>query len=476
MEILKAYKYKLKTNKKTKDLLNVQANNARFLWNYFLAMNKRRSEQNRYTVYGSKTKHTKPIPELLGKYGEDNEFQFFYHKKPRYDISKMAKVGSKKGQTILKPKYEAGILFYPEMDKVERFLRKTNEYSFLRDSHSQIVQQKLKDLERAMSDCFKGLRDFPRFKKKGQAVGFRYPQGVTFKNGGVYLPKITGRKKTTGFHNSFKNVKFEGRKCKIKEDGVWIEAAVENVTITKDGEDFFMSVQIAYEKNIKSKIGTIVGIDLGTKDIITTSDGHKLEAKNFLRKSEHKIAKLNRKLSVKQGAKKGEKQSNNYKKVNQMLTKEYRKIRNRRKDFLHKLTTKLSKNHALLVCEDLNVKHMSKSAKGTIEQPGRKVKSKSGLNKSILDQGWYELVRQLEYKTTWYGSTLKKVDPRFTSQKCNSCGFVSKANRKKKTFLCLKCSHKDDSDINAAKNIRAAGLEILASSSKKMTSPMTSSG
>lgn len=114
------------------------------------------------------------------------------------------------------------------------------------------------------------------------------------------------------------------------------------------------------------------------------------------------------------------------------------------------------------VNEDLQIKNMSASTKGSVEAPGRNVKQKAGLNRSILDQGWGELSRQLEYKLNWLGGQLVKVPPQYTSQACNECGHVSKENRKGTKFPCLACGHDAHADVNAAKNILAAGLAVIA--------------
>jgi len=117
----------------------------------------------------------------------------------------------------------------------------------------------------------------------------------------------------------------------------------------------------------------------------------------------------------------------------------------------------------MIVVEDLKIANMSRSARGTIENPGKQVKAKSGLNKSILDQGWGEFKRQLNYKLEWQGGTFVKVNPRYTSQRCSDCGFVSKDNRlSQSVFRCINCSHAEHADTNAAKNILAAGHAVIA--------------
>ena len=130
------------------------------------------------------------------------------------------------------------------------------------------------------------------------------------------------------------------------------------------------------------------------------------------------------------------------------------RIANIRNDLLHKASATISKNHAIVVMEDLRITNMTKSAKGTIEQPGRNVRAKAGLNRRILDQGWGEFRRQLGYKLTWNCGTLLLVDPRNTSRKCSTCGHVSAENRRTQaTFVCVTCGHACNADTNAAKNI-----------------------
>ncbi len=122
-----------------------------------------------------------------------------------------------------------------------------------------------------------------------------------------------------------------------------------------------------------------------------------------------------------------------------------------------------SKNHALVVIEDLKVRNMSRSASGTVEAPGKCVRAKSSLNKSILDQGWYEFRRQLAYKLAWLGGTLLAIPPQYTSQKCSRCGCVDKKNRPSQARCkCTACGFECNADYNAALNILAAGHAVSA--------------
>jgi putative transposase len=155
--------------------------------------------------------------------------------------------------------------------------------------------------------------------------------------------------------------------------------------------------------------------------------------------------------------------SANWKKQKQRMIKIHERITNARHDFLHKASTNISKNHAMIIIEDLKVKNMSRSAKGTTEQPGKNVKAKSGLNKAILDQGWGMFVEMLKYKQAWAGGDVLKVDAKHTSQTCPCCGHVSKENRKIQAhFECMACRFKAHADWVGALNILERGHRLLA--------------
>ena len=155
--------------------------------------------------------------------------------------------------------------------------------------------------------------------------------------------------------------------------------------------------------------------------------------------------------------------SSNWKKAKARVQKVHSQIANARRDFLHKASTAISQNHALVCVEDLQVKNMSSSCKGSIERPGRRVRQKAGLNRAILDQGWSEFRRQLEYKMAWAGGVLLAVPAHFTSQTCPHCGHVSQENRRTQAaFLCQACGHGDHADVVGAINVLERGLRLSA--------------
>jgi len=310
---------------------------------------------------------------------------------------------------------------------------------WLKESPSQPLQQTLKDLERAYKNFFAKRADFPRFKKKGQSDSFRYPQGCKLDqaNSRLFLPKLGWMR----YHNS--------------RD---VLGAVKNVTISCVAGKWYASIQT--EREVEQPVHpstSIVGLDAGITLFATLSDGSMFEPVNAFRKNAAKLAKYQRSLSRKQ------KFSHNWKKQKQKITRLHQQIAHTRNDFLHKTSNIISKNHAMVVIEDLKVTHMSKSASGTIEAPGQSVKAKSGLNKSILDQGWGEFRRQLEYKQAWLGGCVLAIHPRNTSQTCPTCNYVSAENRKTQSkFECVKCGYAENADLNAAINILRAGHAQLA--------------
>ena len=202
---------------------------------------------------------------------------------------------------------------------------------------------------------------------------------------------------------------------------------------------------------------TAIGIDLGISKLITTSNSEVIKPKNSFKANQIKLAALQRQLSRKVLF------SQNWKKQNSKIQKLHHHIANIRHDYLHKITTTISKNHAMIACEDLKVANMSKSASGSVEKKGKNVKAKSGLNKSILDQGWGMMVNMLEYKQQWQGGLLIKVKPRYTSQTCFNCQHIAKENRQSQSkFECVKCMYVANADVNAARNILAAGHAVLS--------------
>ncbi|WP_367401234.1 RNA-guided endonuclease InsQ/TnpB family protein [Gallibacterium salpingitidis] len=311
------------------------------------------------------------------------------------------------------------------------------DFSFLKECHSQVLQQSLKDLESAYRNFFSKRSNFPKFKKKGVKDSFRYPQGckIEQENDRLYLPKIGWVR----YRNSRK-----------------ILGDIKNVTVSKKCGRFFVSIQTEFEQKIPQHQGSEIGIDMGVARFATLSNGEFFEPLNAFKTYKGKLAKLQRQLKNKV------KFSQNWQKLKAKIAKLHHKIANYRKDFLHQTSSKISKNHAMIYIEDLQVSNMSKSAKGTAETPGKNVAAKSGLNQAILDQSWFEFRRQLDYKTQWQGGFLVAVPPQNTSRTCPCCGHVAKENRQTQAnFECVECGYTENADVVGALNVLGRGRAIV---------------
>ena len=300
---------------------------------------------------------------------------------------------------------------YAALCKLLTGWRHASETLWLAEAPTHPLQQALKDLERAWANFFAGRTKLPRFKKRGRGDGFRYP---------------------------------DAKQIRLDESRE-IQGTVKNVTVSASCGKWFISIQT--ERDVPEPVHprgeeTAVGIDMGIARFATFSDSSFLAPLACFKRHEEALRKAQQHLKVQ---------------------RIHARIANVRRDFLHKATSIISKNHALVFVEDLQVKNMSRSAKGTKANPGRQVKVKSGLNKAILDQGWFEFRRQLQYKLEWLGGKLFAVPPQYTSQTCPECGHINKENRKTQaSFVCVQCGFQENADVVGAMNVLRAGLARIA--------------
>lgn len=201
--------------------------------------------------------------------------------------------------------------------------------------------------------------------------------------------------------------------------------------------------------------GTAVGVDVGVKNFVAMSDGTLLPPAMDFDREHAKLARLQRVLSRMQGPVKGQrKASNNWKKQSALVNRQSHKIASKRRDYIERHTAKLARNFQIVAIEDLELKNMTRSAKGTADDPGKNVAAKSGLNRAILQGGLGLFRTRLEAKVAARKGEVRAVNPAHTSQTCNACGHVAKANRPEQAeFKCVACGHEDHADLNAAKNI-----------------------
>jgi putative transposase len=348
-----------------------------------------------------------------------------------------------KALALQKENHEAGNPFisYVAMAKQLTSWRHSKETPWLKEAPCHPLQHALKDLDRAYKNFFAKQADFPRFKRKGDAASFRYPDPAQIKldqaNSRIFLPKL-------GW------IRYRKSRETLGE--------IRNVTVSRSGKKWFISIQTEREDSSQNQTATsAVGIDVGITRFATLSDGTYISPLNSFKKHQQRLRRYQRRMSRKV------KFSNNWKKAKAKLQKIHTGIANARKDFLHKITTTISKNHALVCVEDLQIKKMSKTAAGTKEQPGKRVSQKSRLNRGILDQGWGLFRSQLEYKLQWNGGLLLAVDPQNTSRTCPDCHHVSEYSRKTQSqFECVNCRYKENADTVGALNILERGYRLLA--------------
>ncbi len=305
-------------------------------------------------------------------------------------------------------------------------------------------QQVLRRLDEAFRRLFAKTGGFPSFKRRGAEPGIRFPDPKQFAidstNGRIKLPKLGWIR------------------LRMSQP---VAGEPRNVSITREGAKWFASIQVETRETVEALgIAPTLGIDLGLAQFAAMSDGQTIAPLKALAKQQVRLKRYQRAVSRK---KKG---SANRRKAVARLVNLHRRIAHQRCDWLHKLTTGLADQHPVIALEDLRIKNLSASAKGTVEAPGKNVRQKAGLNRGILDAAWGEFARQLDYKLEWRGGRVVLVNPAYTSRTCLICGHESPENRKTQSvFSCVVCGHMENADVHAAKNILAAGHAVWSSES-----------
>jgi putative transposase len=324
------------------------------------------------------------------------------------------------------------------------------EFAFLRECPAHVLQQALRDLDDAFKRFFSGQNAYPTHRLRGERDSFRFPDADT-KQIGVHDPARCGQVRLPKL--GWVSV----RNCWPRLGGRLFEGALKNVTVSRCADGWYASFACEVELcDPDAPGGTPVGLDLGVASSVATSSGELVSLPVITDREWEKIRILQRSVARKS------KRSRNREKAVRRLARKRQRLACRKKDAIHKLTMRLSCEHELICVEDLKVKNMSASAKGTVEQPGSRVRQKAGLNRAILDQSWGETRRQLAYKSCWNGSTLIVVEPRYTSRTCAACGHVARENRESQAeFRCVACGHEAHADVNAAVNILRLGLSSL---------------
>jgi putative transposase len=327
-------------------------------------------------------------------------------------------------------------LTYFEQNNEIVFLKTQEETSWLKEIHSQVLQQALKNLDTAFQNFFQNIKlgrkpGFPRFKCKGLRDSFRYPQGVKVEGDSVYLPKIGWVR----FHKS--------------RD---IEGAIKQTTIRKEGEHWYIAfsteIEIPDPNLAPIHEERAVGIDVGLKTFAamaagTCNQSDYVPNPRFFTQCLPRLRVLAKRLSKKV------KFSKNWFKAKMQLAKLYAKIRHSREDFAHKLSNTIVKNHDVICVEGLDIANLL-------------VKGTKALSRSIADASWRRFLTCLEYKAKVKGKHFVEMAKYFPStQECNRCGSRKKMELKDRVYECPHCSLSMERDMNSAILLKAAGMSVL---------------
>ncbi len=365
-----------------------------------------------------------------------------------------------KALALQRGRLEAGypLLSYGELAKLLTLWRHSEEYGFLAVAPEHPLQWTLKFLMQSVTAAFdpSNPAQFPTFKKKNRdEAGLRYPDAKQIK-----LDRTTNDQDGRNVFPKVFVPKVGWVKFRQSRD---VDGTIKNATVTWHAGHWYISFQTEIEvpDPVVHPSPSKVGIDRGVVHLLALSDGSFVDAPGWFRRYEEKLAWEMRKLS------RMKKFSKHWHKQVARIQRLYAHIANARRDFLHKVSTTISQTHAMVFVENLSVRNMTRSAKGTKENPGRNVRAKSGLNKAILDQGWSMFQTFLTYKLDWSGGRLEEVPAPYTSLTCPvpECGHTSKANRVSQSgFRCERCGFAENADTVGAMNALRAGLAQFACS------------
>ena len=321
-----------------------------------------------------------------------------------------------------------------DLQKQVTELRSCGDFDWIKEVPAQSLEDVIERMDNAYKKFFSG-GGFPKFANRDKYHSITFKSVKQVGRNRIVLPKLG-------------SVKFF--------DSRIMQGDLRRATITKEIDGYYISILTKEKIDVKPAIfhsdKQAVGIDTGAAFFLVTSDGEFVENPRFLKTQQKQMRILQRGLARK---KKG---SSHYEEQKVKVAKLHAKVKRQRLDFLHKTANKILA-YDFISAEKLQLKNMTKSAKGTVEDPGKNVKQKSGLNRSMLDLGlgiFYDIIR---YKALWQGKMFVQVPPQNTSNTCSICEFSHKDNRKTQSeFVCLNCGHSENADYNASKNIKREGI------------------
>ncbi len=322
-----------------------------------------------------------------------------------------------------------------------RQLAEARSGTWLGEGSSSVQQQALRDFDQAMRNWWAGTHRHPRWRKAGIDEGFCVRD--------VVVERLNRRWATIVVP-------------KIGRARFWLsrplpgEHGMARVTLDRAGR-WHVSFAAPQPELKREPTGTAVGLDAGVAATLTTSDGAHLHAPALRPGETQRLRRLQRRLARQQNG------SKRRAKTKVAIARLKAREADRRRDWIEQTTTGVVRRFDLIAVEDLAVKAMVRSAKGTVSSPGVNVAAKRGLNRAISAQGWSMIRRRLTDKAATCGVVVLAVDPAHTSQRCAACGHTSAENRESQAvFGCRACGHRANADVNAAINILAAGLAVTA--------------
>lgn len=341
------------------------------------------------------------------------------------------------------------------------------EHDWLAAGPSEIQQDVERDLRKAFVDWLDPSHPArrPRFHRHGGRVSFNLRRSSIERAGDSYTPHQGGGQLNAKWR-VVRVPKVGLVKLKFRTDlGESLPADLSSARVVREPSgDWFISFTESPPARDHQPSGVAIGIDMGRKTSVAVHDGTEaraLQMPGLLTDPERKrLLRLEREAARRYCA--GGPQSNNWHKTQHRIARLRAVQVRRRNDWIEKTTTKLVDEADIICREDLRVRNMTRSAKGTADEPGTNVKSKSGLNRAILEQAWGRFAKRLDDKAAQAGLIVVAVNPRNTSLMCHECGHIDKANRPTRDlFCCVACGHQEDADANAAANIRTLGLSSV---------------
>jgi putative transposase len=321
---------------------------------------------------------------------------------------------------------------YPTaFDQINELTQLRAELPWLADVPRDVCEQLLIELDKAFQRCFKRLGRLPRFKRKGRdalSLIESHPKMWRLSGTTIRFPKLGNLRAV--IHRP-------------------LEGKPKTCTIKRDVDQWFASIMCEIEINPVPRTEPVVAIDRGVTNLLADSDGRIVVNPKHLERASRRLARAQRTVSRR---KKG---SKNREKAKTRVMRLHRKVRRQREHVLHVESARYAKSHGVVVIEDLKIMNMTRSAAGTVEDPGTNVAQKRGLNRSILAAGWGQFAHMLDYKLEWSGGTLDKVYAAYSSQTCAVCGHIDAESRHGERFCCTACGNVDHADVNAAKVVKS---------------------